>query len=502
MSEFTPRLNYKEEGYEIKDEKFTVDSNNITYILKHHNVKSDSIRIYTQVDNQGTQITDVKIGEHHEKNWQTILTLGDSVAEGVYYVSYISKGDENDADDINKLQDEVVDFLKDKKGIKNVNSKSKGILLSDFTNSVAWYGSFEHSDERTMIGSTSGKLSTDDQNSTSALRLRNLEFKLPRINNFILRFYIEDISTFSKVDIRISDTDNMADYYEYIIRRYSGAVQGWNEVLIDVNKLQKVRNPSLELIRSIQLSVTRASGNENTTVHFDSLYFNHAKDTNIVIQFDDGWVTQYTNAFSIMKNYGIIGSVGIISDLVGTKNYMNLNQMKEMQNFGWEFFNHTKSHRNLSLLTKEEIKKELLECRDWLINNGFENSANYVAYPYGGYNDEVTDVMIENGFEYGRSVNFGFITNPPINPYGVVSVVVEDTHTTQEIKDYIDIAIETGVSLKLVFHKIEAVADENTTYTIDKFKEVIEYISSKNNLKIYNTFDWIVNGRQSLPRVI
>lgn len=107
MSEFTPRLNYKEDGHEINDEKLSITGSDRVYILKHHNIIDGSVYVYTQENKQGIQITDVIIGQHQEKPWQTILTFGSSVANADYYVSYTSLGDENDADDINELQDKI-----------------------------------------------------------------------------------------------------------------------------------------------------------------------------------------------------------------------------------------------------------------------------------------------------------------------------------------------------------------------------------------------------------
>lgn len=60
---------------------------------------------------------------------------------------------------------------------------------------------------------------------------------------------------------------------------------------------------------------------------------------------------------------------------------------------GW----HTWSHRDLTLLTEEEIRKELTP----------PFKMDFVAYPYGKFNDTVLKVVEELGYSFGFSVHQG-----------------------------------------------------------------------------------------------
>ncbi|WP_369128058.1 polysaccharide deacetylase family protein [Lysinibacillus sp. CNPSo 3705] len=74
--------------------------------------------------------------------------------------------------------------------------------------------------------------------------------------------------------------------------------------------------------------------------------------------------------------------------------------IKELYNYGWDLFNHTVTHQDLSTLSINCIQAELDGCREWLIFNGFSRTADFVAYPYGGYNNDVLEVM--KNYKLGR----------------------------------------------------------------------------------------------------
>jgi glycerophosphoryl diester phosphodiesterase len=107
---FINKLNYKESGNLITDELFTLDSTKV-YELNHDNlINNASLQVWTEVGKTGTQVTDFTISQKSEKPWEYILTFGNLVSLGDYYVTYYSQGDRNDADDINAIQNELISF--------------------------------------------------------------------------------------------------------------------------------------------------------------------------------------------------------------------------------------------------------------------------------------------------------------------------------------------------------------------------------------------------------
>ncbi|MCA1021665.1 hypothetical protein [Halobacillus litoralis] len=113
MSDYKNHLNYKESGHLVKDEIVKLEGSNKVHFFKHDNVMDNlSIDVYTKVNKTGTKVTNFTVTKDNSKSWVSKMTFGSSVSSGVYYVSYYSKGDSNDADDINLLQDELSNINK------------------------------------------------------------------------------------------------------------------------------------------------------------------------------------------------------------------------------------------------------------------------------------------------------------------------------------------------------------------------------------------------------
>lgn len=101
---FTNRLNFKQEGYLINDEEIELTGGLKNYVLKHHNLlQGQPVSVWTGEGMSGSQISDFTVSNLSDKPWVYKVTFGASVTDGTYYINYTSQGDENDADDINYI---------------------------------------------------------------------------------------------------------------------------------------------------------------------------------------------------------------------------------------------------------------------------------------------------------------------------------------------------------------------------------------------------------------
>lgn len=64
----------------------------------------------------------------------------------------------------------------------------------------------------------------------------------------------------------------------------------------------------------------------------------------VVLQFDDGTSTHYTNAFPILEKYGLKGSFGVVTGRIGRPGKLTPEQVKELQRAGHEIHDHTLNH--------------------------------------------------------------------------------------------------------------------------------------------------------------
>jgi len=68
----------------------------------------------------------------------------------------------------------------------------------------------------------------------------------------------------------------------------------------------------------------------------------------IVLRFDDGILSPYTNAVPILDRYGYKGNFAVDCVRLGTEAYMTIEQLRELQRNGHEIINHSWTHPNLT----------------------------------------------------------------------------------------------------------------------------------------------------------
>lgn len=140
--------------------------------------------------------------------------------------------------------------------------------------------------------------------------------------------------------------------------------------------------------------------NRYKTVTFDEIEngadiaFN---DKCVLITFDDGWLSNYTEIFEFMKEknikYNIFLAVGEISN---NPQYLTWDMIREMHKSSLVGFGaHTYSHVSMRDIKTIDIQKEIEDA-----NNKIFNELNYYpvdfCYPYGHFSQESNDFLLSN----------------------------------------------------------------------------------------------------------
>lgn len=103
----------------------------------------------------------------------------------------------------------------------------------------------------------------------------------------------------------------------------------------------------------------------------------------ILLTFDDGSETVYTDALPIMQKYGFTGTAYIVYNFIGAGLYMDRGQIRELYNAGWEIGSHSVSHVELpSRPGKQE--QEIVKSRQRL-EAYLDVPVRSFAYPFGAY---------------------------------------------------------------------------------------------------------------------
>jgi peptidoglycan/xylan/chitin deacetylase (PgdA/CDA1 family) len=160
---------------------------------------------------------------------------------------------------------------------------------------------------------------------------------------------------------------------------------------------------------------------------FQSITFNQIETSQdlpeklIVINFDDTYKSVYDNAFPIMKEFGFKGVLFVVSDYIGKRNdweaypiqrqhyHANKEEISEMLQYGFEIGSHCKTHQFLPHLSREDIKSELQESKQFL-ENIFKTEIVTCCYPYGGCSDKVVGIAKSLDYKYGTG-NIKFLSN-------------------------------------------------------------------------------------------
>lgn len=135
----------------------------------------------------------------------------------------------------------------------------------------------------------------------------------------------------------------------------------------------------------------------------------------IVCTFDDGYKGLNEHALPILSKYGFTATVFICTSLIGKNNkwntkdtilrqHLNMNELQNLHQHGWEIASHGVSHSNLLKLTDEELEYELKISHDFLLRTWGEIVT--YAYPYGSYNSFVMS-HVGKYYKYAFSVTHG-----------------------------------------------------------------------------------------------
>jgi peptidoglycan/xylan/chitin deacetylase (PgdA/CDA1 family) len=145
------------------------------------------------------------------------------------------------------------------------------------------------------------------------------------------------------------------------------------------------------------------------------------REDTFVLTFDVGFRGFYELAFPLLSAMGWTATVFLVTGLLGKhdqwtasenpggKTYplLGLREIDEMARAGFSFQSHSRTHPDLTKLTRIALTEELMGARQDL-EDLLGRPVPYVAYPYGRYNEDVLGATQAAGYTAAFSVQPGF----------------------------------------------------------------------------------------------
>jgi peptidoglycan/xylan/chitin deacetylase (PgdA/CDA1 family) len=106
----------------------------------------------------------------------------------------------------------------------------------------------------------------------------------------------------------------------------------------------------------------------------------------VVLTFDDGYLEGYTDAFPLLRRYGMVGEfniiTGFVGETIGLHRYMTWPQVVAMAGAGMEMESHTIDHQDLGIINAPQDAYELRFSRAVLAAH-LHRAVRFLAYPSG-----------------------------------------------------------------------------------------------------------------------
>ena len=166
---------------------------------------------------------------------------------------------------------------------------------------------------------------------------------------------------------------------------------------------------------------------DNGGFYIDKNHGDSAEEKVLYLTFDAGYENgNVEKILDTMKEKGVTGAFFVLDNLI----IKNPDLIRRMKNEGHLICNHTKSHKNLTKCTEEEIKADLLALEEICIKNTGIELDKYFRFPEGKYSIESLKCVNNLGY---KTVfwSFGYAdwdnNNQPSESYAIKKIL-SNTH--------------------------------------------------------------------------
>ena len=149
------------------------------------------------------------------------------------------------------------------------------------------------------------------------------------------------------------------------------------------------------------------------TISFDELYRCFKDETAlpsnpVIITFDDGYESNYTYAYPILKKYRCKATVFMITDYIGGAGFLNADMLREMQaSRVFDIQSHGVSHLyELPQAKEEKMRYEARKSKE-VLEDLLKKPVNIFCYPYGRNSKNLRNILKDEGYIFAVTTRHG-----------------------------------------------------------------------------------------------
>ena len=143
--------------------------------------------------------------------------------------------------------------------------------------------------------------------------------------------------------------------------------------------------------------------------HFKNNLYKNKNERKILLTIDDAFLSFYNNAWPILKKEKIPFILFVSTREVGSFNYMNWSQIKELFNEEFvEIGNHSHSHEYLVDEDESVIRDDIVKSVE-IFKKQLGKNSSFFSYPFGEYSLKFKKIIKDLGFKYAFGQHSGVI---------------------------------------------------------------------------------------------
>jgi len=157
---------------------------------------------------------------------------------------------------------------------------------------------------------------------------------------------------------------------------------------------------------------------------------NGQTDRFVILTIDDAFKSFYRYGFPILKKHRLKATLFVNTETIGSGDYLDWKELKELLDYGIEIGNHTHSHDyflNLPEGNRDVIFRDDVNRAQDLFRNRFNYNCTVFAYPFGEYDSAMKEVIRDLGFQGAAAQNSGVIS-PYSDPFSLPRFPMTDRY--------------------------------------------------------------------------